>query len=92
MQKASPTEPRRSGLNVDGAPAPLLIRNSTTARFCHGTTDLATIEQRAATISRRVLYVVRIPQRDFTFSRCSSSRTIGVDSSLETHRFGLDAL
>ena len=74
--------------NVDGAPAPLLIRKAD-GSFLYGTTDLATIEQRMRDYQpERVLYVVGIPQQLHFQQVFFVARKMGFDSSLEHISFG----
>lgn len=74
--------------NVDGAPAPLLIRKAD-GSFLYGTTDLATIEQRVRDYNpERVLYVVGIPQQLHFQQVFFVARKMGVTCSLEHISFG----
>lgn len=74
--------------NVDGAPAPLLIRKAD-GSFLYGTTDLATIEQRVRDYQpERVLYVVGSPQQLHFQQVFFIARKMGVTCSLEHISFG----
>ncbi len=74
--------------NVDGAPAPLLIRKAD-GSFLYGTTDLATIEQRVRDYNpERILYVVGIPQQLHFQQVFFVARKMGVTCSLEHISFG----
>lgn len=74
--------------NVDGAPAPLLIRKAD-GSFLYGTTDLATIEQRVRDYQpERILYVVGTPQQLHFQQVFFVARKMGCRCSLEHISFG----
>jgi len=74
--------------NVDGAPAPLLIRKAD-GSYLYGTTDLATIEQRVRDYHpERILYVVGTPQQLHFQQVFFVARKMGCSCSLEHISFG----
>lgn len=89
LQKGIAEESRGAVIcNVDGAPAPLLIRKAD-GSFLYGTTDLATIEQRVRDYQpERILYTVGIPQQLHFQQVFFVARKMGFTCSLEHISFG----
>ncbi len=73
---------------VEGAPAPLLIRKADGA-FLYGTSDLATIEYRVRTWNpSRILYVVGTPQQLHFKQVFAIAQKMGIRCHLEHISFG----
>jgi arginyl-tRNA synthetase len=83
-------EPSRGAIicNIDGEPAPLLIRKAD-GSYLYGTTDIATVEHRVNTWHpSRILYVVGAPQQMHFRQIFAIARKLGITCELEHITFG----
>jgi len=83
-------EPSRGAIvcNVEGEPAPLLIRKAD-GSYLYGTTDVATVEHRVKTWHpSRILYVVGAPQQMHFRQVFAVAHKLGLNSELEHITFG----